>query len=421
MSATHSALVSAEAVPFFLARQPILNRRGTTVAYELLFRSGATDIARVTDARQATASVIARAFTELGIDTVLGDCRGFINFDTETLMSGLPEALPPDKIVLEILETVVFTDAVVERCQQLHDVGFGMALDDVTEITAAHERVLPLIEIIKVDLLAIPDDELPSVVAALRRPGAQLLAEKVESPEQAQRCRELGFAYFQGYFFARPLVLQGRTVDPSRALLLQLVQQVMGGAEIRDIEQSFKRSPELSYKLMRLVNSAAMGVGNRIESLSHALIMLGERQLSRWLQVLLFAHPSAGHYSSPLLNLAATRGKLMELLAEELACDDAFTDRAFMTGILSLLDALLGAPMEQLLEQIHLSAEVGDALLNRAGRLGSMLSVAEALEHGDATALDSLVSETPGFDPVRLPILQINAMAWANEMELGER
>lgn len=422
MNATSTAAVTApaNAAPFFLGRQPILDRRGRTVAYELLFRSQAFGGAAAMDGRRATASVVAHAFTELGIEAVLGECRGFINFDARTLLSDLPEALPPHKIVLEVLETVELSDAVVDRCRELRAAGFGLALDDLTHIQPVHEPMLPLIEIIKIDLQAVPDDELGAAVEACRRPGIQLLAEKVETQAQAERCRALGFDYFQGYYFARPTVLEGRAIDPSRALLLQLVQQVMGGAGIRQIEASFKRSPELSYKLMRLVNSAAMGIGNRIESLSHALIMLGERQLSRWLQVLLFAHPSGGRDSPPLLNLAASRGKLMELLAAEISTDTQFVDRAFMTGILSLLDALLSMPMEAILMQIHVSDEVRAALLQRAGRLGQLLTVAETTECGDAAGASELDTATMRFDLSRLPILQINAMAWANEIERGE-
>jgi EAL and modified HD-GYP domain-containing signal transduction protein len=422
MNTLNAAVAKAPAnvVPFFLGRQPILDRNARTVAYELLFRSGAVGGADVTDGRLATASVIAHAFTELGIEAVLGDCRGFINFDAQTLLSDLPEALPPGKVVLEILETVEFSNAVVNRCQQLHAAGFGLALDDLTHISPGHEAVMPLVEVIKIDLHAVPDGQLAAVVEACRRPGVELLAEKVDTQEQADLCRKLGFTYFQGYFFARPVILEGRAVDPSRAVLLELVQQVIGVAEIREVEASFKRSPELSYKLMRLVNSAAMGISNRIESLSHALTMLGARQLSRWLQVLLFAHPSAGTFPTPLLNMAASRGKLMELLAEEISTDTQFMDRAFMTGILSLLDALLGMPMDEILAQIHVSDEVRDALLHRAGRLGQLLQVAETVERSDMNAVRDLATRTTSFDTARLPILQINAMAWANEIERGE-
>jgi len=422
MSGTATPVVDtpSRAAPFFLGRQPILDRRDQTVAYELLFRSGRAGCAAVEDGRHATASVIAHAFTELGIEAVLGNCRGFINFDAATLLSGLPEALPPERIVLEILESVEFTPEIVERCEQLHTAGFRIALDDLVTVLPTHEPVMPLVEIIKVDLQQVAADDLPALVAGLRRPGIALLAEKIESQEQARRCSDLGFAYFQGHFFARPAVLEGRAVDPSRVLLLQMTQQVMGGAEIREIEASFKRSAELSYKLMRLVNSAAMGVGNRIESLAHALIMLGERQLSRWLQVLLFAHPGAGTLASPLMNMAASRGKLMELLANEVSTDSRFADRAFMTGILSLLDALLRIPMPEILAQINFSDDVRVALLRREGRLGRLLDIAERLEQGETDGLQDLLTATTMLDAARLPVLQIEAMAWANEMELAQ-
>ena len=144
--------------------------------------------------------------------------------------------------------------------------------------------------------------------------------------------------------------------------------------------------------------------------------MLGKRQLARWLQVLLFAHHSAGDFPSPLLNMAATRGKLMELLAEEGSSDAAFIDRAFMTGILSLLDTLLGMPMQEILEQIPLGEEVRDGLLHRRGRLGRLLGMVEGLERSDMGAVRDHFSDTQAFDTARLPMLQIDAMAWANSI-----
>ena len=257
LSCTAITRIPADVAPFFLGRQPILDRRGNTVAYELLFRSDPSGGAHVTDGRQATASVIAHAFSELGIEAVLGNCRGFINFDTDTLLSDLPEALPADKIVLEILETVEFNEAVINRCRELHAAGFRMALDDVTALSSGHEQVLPIVDVIKLDLMDIPHEQLPAIAEACQRPGIELLAEKVDTREQAEYCHALGFNYFQGYYFARPIVLEGRTVDPSRSVLLKLLQQLMAEAEIQEIESTFKQSPELSYKLMRLVNSAA--------------------------------------------------------------------------------------------------------------------------------------------------------------------
>jgi c-di-GMP-related signal transduction protein len=397
---------------FLLGRQPILDRSQKTVAYELLFRAGRRDKADVQDDRMATSSVISHAFNELGIDAVLGGCRGFINFDAELLMSDVVELLPPDRTVVELLETIEIDQAVVDRCQALRSAGFHFALDDIVQMGAAHESLLHLIEVVKVDIPATPPGDVPGLVAKARQAGVKLLAEKVDSLEQANWCRDLGFDLFQGYYFARPVILEGRRADPSRQVLLHLLQQALTDADPAVIEETFKQSPELSYKLMRLVNSVSMGLKRKIQSLSHALVVLGVRQLQRWLQVLLFAHHSTGEFPSPLLTMAATRGKLMELLSERESVDPGYRDRAFMTGILSLMDTLLGTPIGEVVVQLNLADDVRDALLSRTGRLGGLLKLVEAIERNEHDAVASCLAEGRPCSLAELPAIQVAAMTW---------
>lgn len=406
---------------FWLGRQPIIDLTGNTVAYELLFRSGGSNAARITDNRMATASVINQAFSELGIASVLGDCRGYINFDSELLMSEVVELLPPERTVVELLEDVAITPQVVERCRELRSRGFSFALDDVIHLDEAHAPLLPFIDVVKIDVLDTAADRLPEVVARARSAGRmKLLAEKVESRSQADRCRELGFELFQGYFFARPVMMKGRRADPSRRVLLRLLEQTLDeNDDNAGIEQTFKEAPELSYKLMRLVNSVGIGLRSPLQSLSHALVILGRRQLQRWLQVLLFAHQSAGDFPSPLLQMAAARGKLMELLAENGSSDQRWHDRAFMTGILSLLDALLEMPMADVIEQLRLPSDVRAALLDRTGALGHSLKLVEALERTDDAAVANLLAGGDPCSTAELPQLQIAALSWSNA--LGQR
>ena len=399
---------------FLLGRQPILDRNQNTVAYELLFRSGCREGANVSDDRMATSSVIAHAFNELGIDAVLGGCRGFINFDAELLMSGVVELLPPDRTVVELLETVEINDDIVSRCRELRAAGFHFALDDIVQMDVTHDALLPLIEVVKVDIPATPAGDVPGLVTRARRAGVKLLAEKVDSLEQANWCRDLGFDLFQGYYFARPVILEGRRADPSKQVLMNLLQQTLTDAEPQAIEQTFKQSPELSYKLMRLVNSVSMGFRSKIQSLSHALVVLGTRQLQRWLQVLLFAHHSTGDFPSPLLTLAVTRGKLMELLAERESFDEGYRDRAFMTGILSLMDALLGTPVAEIVAQLNVTDDVRDALLSRTCRIGKLLRLAEALEQNDEATVASILADGRPCTLAELPALQVAAMTWGN-------
>jgi EAL and modified HD-GYP domain-containing signal transduction protein len=403
---------------FWLGRQPILDRSGSTVAYELLFRSGDINRATIPDSRTATARVISHAFSELGLAQVLGEHRGFINFDSELLLSDVLEALPPDQTVIEILETVRITPRIIERCRELRGRGFSFAMDDVVQLESAYALLLPIIDVVKIDVSDLAADALATLVRRVRAAwGAKLLAEKIDTKEQAERCRELGFDLFQGFFFARPTIIRGRRADPSKHQLMRLLEQSLDESNDNSaIEATFKEAPELSYKLMRLVNSVGVAARSPIQSLAHALAILGRRQLQRWSQVLLFAHHSTGEFPSPLLQLAASRGKLMELLAERGARERALHDRAFMTGILSLLDVLLELPMGEVVEHLRLPDDVRTALLERSGRLGHLLKIVEALERTDDEALSSLLAQHDPCTPAELAAIQIAALNWSNAL-----
>ncbi|HUL82882.1 MAG TPA: EAL domain-containing protein [Gammaproteobacteria bacterium] len=403
---------------FWLGRQPILDAMAATVGYELLFRSDPGNAARIDDNRMATANVINHAFSELGIAAVLGECRGFINFDGELLMSDVVELLPPERTVIELLEGLDVTQPVIERCRDLRSRGFSFALDDIVQLDDLHAPLLSIIDVVKIDVLATPASELQDLVLKARSTGrVKLLAEKVDTRAQADRCRELGFDLFQGYFFARPVIMEGRRTDPSKRLLLRLLEQSLDEkTDTADIEDTFKQAPDLSYKLMRLVNSVGMGLRSPIQSLSHAVQILGRRQLQRWLQVLLFANQTATDFPSPLLQLAAGRGKLMELMTEKSSRDAHYHDQAFMTGILSLLDTLLEMPMTEVIGQLHLPDEVRAALVQRNGRLGRLLLIVEALERTDDAEVATLLADGDPCTTVDLPKLQIEALSWSNRL-----
>jgi EAL and modified HD-GYP domain-containing signal transduction protein len=288
----------------FLGRQPILNRNQDLVAYELLFRSGQQNFASFTDGVQATATVIVNAFTEMSLGEVLGHCRGFINVDENFLLSDVLELLPPQSVVLEILETVVPTPEVVARCRELKALGFTLALDDVIQLGPEYDELLELVSIIKVDLQPLSVPALEALVRQAKPLKKFLLAEKVDSQEQMQHCLDLGFDLFQGYYFAKPTVMTGKRLSPSHLSLMKLLGLVLADAEIHRLESAFKPEPGLTMNMLRLANSVGMGLTSRITSLKHALIVMGQRQLQRWLQLLLFAAGKTETGRNPLLQLA---------------------------------------------------------------------------------------------------------------------
>jgi EAL and modified HD-GYP domain-containing signal transduction protein len=403
----------------YLARQPILDREERLVAYELLFRGGHIEHAEVTEDLHASSTVVHNTLTGMGIESVLGRARGFVNVDAAFLLSDFVDLLEPERIVLEILESVRPTDEVIARMVELRAHGFQLALDDFVGFVPGVERQLANVDIVKIDLLRIEPVNLPEIVRRLKFRPVKLLAEKVESREQFSRTRDMGFDLFQGYHFARPQLLTARQhPHPDKMRLLRLLALIMGDADVNRLEAEFKRHPMLTYNLLRMVNSAAMGLRRRIDSLRHALVLIGRRSLQSWMQLTLYTSGSRTGGPTPLLQMAAVRGKLMESL---MRCDplahQADFDAAFLTGILSLLDALLEMPHEAILGELFVDDKVKQALIGRTGRLGQLLSLAELVELDDPIALERALSQLPSVDPAALMRVQLEAFAWANAVE----
>jgi c-di-GMP-related signal transduction protein len=402
----------------FLGRQPILDRDQNLIAFELLFRLDHVDSVEVTDNLSATANVIVNAYGELGIEEVLGQQRGFVNVDTELLMSDVICMLPSKKVVLEILESVKITDEIVQRCIELKQMGYQLALDDVVEINQEIELLLSIVHVVKIDILTIEKEALVDIVNQLKRWPVLLLAEKVNSSEQAKLCMELGFEMFQGYYFAKPEIISGKRTDPGKLSLLNLLTLVMSDSDAADIEQELKHQPGLSYNLMRMVNSTASGFSKNINSIKQAVMVLGRKQLQRWIQLLLYAADKKNEkMSDAMLQMAATRGKMMELIATvDRPHDKSYQDRAFMVGILSLLDALLGMEMTEIIEKLNIPSEISQALLSRSGRLGQELKLIEANEKGEIDSVKSFLAELNFLSLSELTSLELEALGWANRI-----
>ena len=407
----------------FLGRQPILGREQQLFAYKLFFRDGLASGKHtgLPDPTTATATVIANALTELATHDALGPYRGFIKVDHELLFSDLIEALPPQLVGLEISESPIPREEIVARCRQLHVKGFMLAVDDIVQIDATYRPLLEWADIIKVDITKRDGERLREVVAQLKPFGKQLLAEKVETVEQFTLCQSLGFDLFQGYYFARPTLLVGKKLNPSQLALIRLLGLVLEDADTGELENAFKLEPGLTVNLLRLTNSVSCGLATKITSLRHAITILGRRQLQRWLQLLIYSQPMGTTQDiNPLLQLAATRGRLMELLAERLhAKNREFADHAFMVGILSLMPALLGVAMEEILAQLPVALRVKLALTGQgehSGQLGQVLHLVAATEQTDPLALDEALHHVPGINADCLGTSLAQALSWANRL-----
>jgi EAL and modified HD-GYP domain-containing signal transduction protein len=406
---------------FFLARQPILNRDQHLIAYELLFRDANVGSASITDDRFATASVIAHA-SELGLHNVIGNSRGFVNVEESVLMSDFVNFLPANQIVLEILETAKVTDQLIARVAELAGAGYKFALDDVIRDSADLQRLMPWVSIIKIDISGMSKYDLSNISNQFIHNKKELLAEKVETQDQFQICMDLGFVYFQGYYFAKPVIISGKKLSPSQLAIVQLMSKLTSDADSIEIERSIKKDATLGLSLLKLVNTPAVGIGYRIESLKQALATLGRRQLQRWLQILLYSDASNPQQSgSPLLLLATTRGKLLELIAQHVEPKNrTMAETAFTVGMMSLMDTLFCLPTEKILEHIPVVDEIANALLHRTGFYGDLLKLAEYVEKIEENrdlllpALKTLKLSTEDLNS-----MQLNAFEWSNALTNG--
>jgi EAL and modified HD-GYP domain-containing signal transduction protein len=408
--------VAREPESVYLGRQPILDRAGALHAYELLFRDSPENRARIHDDVQATAHVVARTVGEIGLSAVLGDYRGYVNMNRALLFDDIVHIMPPGRFVLELLETITFDAALFRRCTQLREAGFQFALDDVVALDDQILSALPYVDKVKVDFLGVEEGRLPELARVLKRHGKALVAEKIETHEDFVRARDLGFDYFQGYFFARPQVLATRRPSASRAALLSLLTLLADEPAMGRLELELKRNPEIVVQLLRVANSSAFGLSRQVSSLREAVAAIGTRQIARWTQLLLYADGRGLPWrSDPLVQLVGTRARVMELAARELRpSDEAFADAAFLTGIFSLVHVVLDMPPAEVLDQLKVSESIRAAIIDGEGALGMLLKISQAADRGDSPEVDASISD-PAFahlTPALLAKLQVEAATW---------
>ena len=371
------------------------------MAHELLFRTVGSTSADVTDADRATAEVLISAFTDIGLQELVGDHPAFVNVPYGFLVDGLCSILPRDRVVLEILEDVPVDDRVVATVRQLVDDGYSVALDDF-EFRPELRPLVELADIIKVDVLALTGDDLARTLDRLHRHPARLLAEKIEDREQLPALLDAGFELFQGYGLDRPRVVS----TARRAVMLQVMSELhRPDLEIADVVDIVSRDPSLAYALLRIVNSASMTRGSRISSLQHAVVLLGIAALRDWATLLLMTRVAAG--STSAMTAALVRAKLSERVAESMGMSGAV---GFTLGMLSALPDILGEPMAAILDRLSLEPDVELALLEHSGPYGPVLACVSAYERGDRPALVALGGSASLADAY------LESTAWAHRI-----
>lgn len=407
---THSA-ESSLAAPGqrFVARQPILNRAQKVFGYELLFRNGIEDYFAADDINVAARSTLDSSLL-FGLNTLCHNSRAFVNCTLEILLKDLVTLLPPSQTVVEILESVPPDDRVVAACKRLKTAGYLIALDDFAP-GDARAVLSDLADIIKVDVRATKMEERAGMLRRFGSAKCKLLAEKLETPHEFYQARNMGFTYFQGYFFCRPEVVKGREVPANRVHYLQLLEMVSRSEiEMKELEKLLKQEAAICYRLLRYLNSPIFGLALEVKSVRHAMAILGERELRRWIRLIVTVG-AAEQGCSELVLMGLTRARFCELLSDDVRSNNDL----FLMGLLSVMNAILEIDMSTLLERVPVDFETKAALLGQPGGLGKLYQLTLAQEAGEWPKASALTKEL-GLNEDKVGTAWWQAMTWAQEV-----
>ncbi len=397
---------------FYAARQPIFDVQRELIGYELLFRDGLNNVFPEIDGDEATSRLVEGSQFTFGLDDLTNQRPAYINFTLETLAKGYVQMLAPEQVVVEILETVQPGKRLLACVKELKEQGYTLALDDYH-----HQNVwrhfFPYIDQIKVDLLATDLEQIHAIKTAIQDfPNIDLVAEKVETYEQFELAKSLGFKYFQGFFFAKPEMVKTKALAPSELAMAELLYETSSvEPDLARITQVFERDVNLSYKLLRYANSAVFKRRAEISTIKQALVVLGSEELKRLIS-LLFASQLNTEKPKELLSLSLLRAHFMEAIATK-ANKISDTGSTFLVGMMSLMDAILDDDMASLLTKLPLSQEIKSTLLKKPSAFGIYLDLAESMEKGDWESVET-ISKSLGVTSQNIAELYQKSQVWSD-------
>ncbi|MDE0934621.1 MAG: HDOD domain-containing protein [Mariniblastus sp.] len=390
----------------FVGRQPIYTRDQASFGYELLFRSSFVNHADIEDGQKATAELLVNTFAEIGLERIVGSLPAFINVSEQFIVNQHCHFLPKDKVVIEVLENVAPTREVLLALGDLKREGYTIALDDFVYAECLNP-MLKLADIVKIDVSEFDClEELREQIKCIKPFGVKLLAEKIESVEEFENCKSLDFDLYQGFFFSKPSIVQGRKLPANHISMIQIVALIQNpSVTLHEISDIILTEPILAYKLLRFVNSAYHGLSKEIDSIQHAVTLTGIRQIKTLCSLTALATASS-QKPLELIQTLLIRGKMCELLATKLSYEK--TESYFLTGLFSLLDALLDISMDEALAMLPVCDEVIEAIADGKGQMGKVLKCAIAYEAGnwEQVRLDPL-------DKNQIRNIYFEAIAWA--------
>ena len=384
-----------------IARQPIVDRDNNLYGYELLFRDfnqlpGESADSFISDNQFATSRVVVNALNQFGIQNIDGDHIAFLNSDATFILDDAILNIPADKFFIEILEDVTITDELIERIIFLKEKGYKFALDDATfedKFLDNFHKALELIDILKIDITLTKPRAVRTGLEKLKQYNFQLLAEKVETKPEFEIYKALGCTLFQGYFFAKPEIKEQTALNPEAKEILSLISILDQDVSQNEIVDAFEKVPQISLQLLRYLNSSSMNLKASITSIKHALGLLGRPPLKNWLLLISFSSGSDTGQVTPLFDLVRTRSVIMGKLAALVNPDKFFTSAASFVGLLSLIDNIFEAPLEDIMNELNLDPDTKLALIAHGGVYGKYLRLVKNLETMDVQTCSELIKE----------------------------
>jgi c-di-GMP-related signal transduction protein len=395
----------------YVARQPIFNKKKKIYGYELLFRDGTANFFSGIDGNTATSKVLSNSFFTIGIEKITGNKLAFVNFTRDLLIKHVPMLFPNHIMVVEILEDVEPEEDVIAVCQNISEKGYHIALDDFF-FRSGMEPLIDIANTIKIDFRSTSPEDIEKYVEKLSHNNVYLLAEKVETNDEFQKALEMGFHYFQGYFFSKPEVLIGQDISSAQMNLLEIMAEVnKEDFKFRKVEKIIERDVAISYKLLRYINSAYFRRVNEIYSINQAIVLLGENGIRSFLSLIAMSK-LASDKPDELIRGSIIRAKFCELVGK-MSRTNVKPSELFTLGLFSSIDAILNDTMENLMAKLPLSESLKKALIHNEGVLSDYLRLALSYEKGDWAGVSDL-EEAMNLDKNKLPLCYIEALNWAD-------
>lgn len=363
-----------------IGRQPILDAKSNLCSYEILYQGS-----EVVLSRYSSASVINSVLNKFGTVALLGDRRAFVKIDQKFLLHDIIFSIPSEFFIFSIIESVEINDRVIERIEQLYDKGYLLAIDKLTlnrESMQKYEPIRKKVSFIKINIQENTTDECVDAIRKLKADGITIVADNVKTLHQFEQAKLLGCEWFQGYFFAEPIILENAKYEPSQMSVLKLYNLLMMDTNIDEVTKEFENNHEITVQLLQFINSGAFHFRKKISSIHHILTLVGRIPLGQWLMLMIYSKSVSNDGKSPLMLMVKNRTRLMEEIVKLINpnAGSNIIGEAYFVGVLSLMDTVFGMELSLILEHMHISDEVKEAVLYEKGMFGEVFTLVKDLE-----------------------------------------